>query len=153
MAMTKRSIFYTDGLARAFSIIVCACLVTFIMPRMCSLRHSRLKAWLFRVATNQCYRIFRKFGKEIEFSESRFQARISNPGPDLIREMRMQKILSKLPENQRVVIVLKFYENLTYADIADVLCCPLGTVKSRMHEGISNLRRRLHGMRECAKIF
>jgi RNA polymerase sigma-70 factor (ECF subfamily) len=48
-----------------------------------------------------------------------------------------------LPEAQRVVVVLKFYEEMSYPEIAEVLCIPLGTVKSRMHEGLKRLRRML----------
>jgi RNA polymerase sigma-70 factor (ECF subfamily) len=56
-------------------------------------------------------------------------------------EIKVQKMLNALPEKHRVVILLKFYEDMSYQEIADVLCCPLGTVKSRMHEGIEKLRK------------
>jgi RNA polymerase sigma-70 factor (ECF subfamily) len=39
--------------------------------------------------------------------------------------------------------VLKFYESLSYQEIADVLCIPLGTVKSRMHDGLKRLKQML----------
>jgi len=100
-----------------------------------------LKAWLYRVATNGCYRVFRKKRGEVCFSEEEFKTGMPDHGPDLIREVRVQKILNELPEKQRVVVLLKFYEDMTYQEIADILCCPLGTVKSRMHEGIRKLRR------------
>jgi hypothetical protein len=45
-----------------------------------------------------------------------------------------------LPENHRVVIVMKFFEDMSYQEIGETLCIPLGTVKSRMHEGIKRLR-------------
>lgn len=61
------------------------------------------------------------------------------------REMHVQKMLNQLSENHRVVMVLKFYDDMTYHEIADVLCCPLGTVKSRIHEGIKHLRRLMNG--------
>jgi len=61
------------------------------------------------------------------------------------REMHVQKMLNQLSENHRVVMVLKFYDGMTYQEIADVLCCPLGTVKSRIHEGIKHLRRLMNG--------
>lgn len=109
-----------------------------------------LKAWLFRVATNGCYRVFRKQRKEAAFDETQFLAHVKDHGPLLIKELRIQKVLNRLPEQQRIVIVLKYYEELKYEEIADILCCPLGTVKSRMHEGMKNLRRRFYEMRVCA---
>jgi RNA polymerase sigma-70 factor (ECF subfamily) len=36
---------------------------------------------------------------------------------------------------------MKFYNEMSYQEIADVLCIPLGTVKSRMHEAMKALRR------------
>ncbi len=100
-----------------------------------------LKAWLYRVATNGCYRVFRKKRGEVCLSEEECKAGIPDHGPRLLKEVRVQKMLNELPEKQRVVVLLKFYEDMTYREIADVLCCPLGTVKSRMHEGIKKLRR------------
>jgi RNA polymerase sigma-70 factor (ECF subfamily) len=103
-----------------------------------------LKAWLYRVATNACYTIFRKKKTELKCFEQQLVLAAGNPGPDFIKELRVQRLLTELPEYQRIVVVLKFYERMTYQDIADVLCCPLGTVKSRVHQGL----RKLRGMME-----
>lgn len=99
-----------------------------------------LKAWLYRVATNACYSRFRKMKTELKSFERQLSEAMGNPGPDFVQELRVQRLLNELPEYQRVVVVLKFYERMTYQDIADVLCCPLGTVKSRMHQGLNKLR-------------
>lgn len=99
-----------------------------------------LKAWLYRVATNICYSHFRRKKTETKSFNLQLQDYMSNPGSDFTEELRIQKILSALPDYQRIVVVLKFYERLTYADIAEILCCPVGTVKSRMHNGLKNLR-------------
>jgi RNA polymerase sigma-70 factor (ECF subfamily) len=103
-----------------------------------------LKAWLYRVATNACYTIFRKKKTELKCFEQQLVLAAGNPGPDFIKELRVQRLLTELPDYQRIVVVLKFYERMTYQDIADVLCCPLGTVKSRVHQGL----RKLRGMME-----
>ncbi|MGD8979927.1 MAG: RNA polymerase sigma factor [candidate division WOR-3 bacterium] len=97
-------------------------------------------AWLYRVATNACYSHFRKKKTELKSFERQLTSAMGNPGPDFVRELRVQRLLNELPEYQRIVVVLKFYERMTYQDIADVLCCPLGTVKSRMHHGMCRLR-------------
>jgi len=102
-----------------------------------------LKAWLYRVATNGCYRVFRIKRKEKFFSKDNFVASIRDHSHDLIMEMEVQKMLNSLPEKQRVVVLLKFYEDMSYQEIADVLCCPLGTVKSRIHEGLDRMRKLL----------
>jgi len=56
--------------------------------------------------------------------------------------------VQSLPEPQRVVFVLSQYEGLSYAEIADVLDCPLGTVASRKHQAAETLRRKLHSWRD-----
>lgn len=99
-----------------------------------------VKAWLYRVATNACYKLFRKQRGEACFSEETFQQHVNDPMPDLMKEMKLQKLLNELPENQRIVLVLKFFDGMSYQEIADIMRCPLGTVKSRVHEGIKNLR-------------
>ncbi|KPK72902.1 hypothetical protein AMJ87_03415 [candidate division WOR_3 bacterium SM23_60] len=104
-----------------------------------------LKAWLYRVATNQCYKYLRKRRGDTSFSEEIFMPNTSDTAQRKNREMHVQKMLNQLSENHRVVMVLKFYDGMTYQEIADVLCCPLGTVKSRIHEGIKHLRRLMNG--------
>ena len=48
-----------------------------------------------------------------------------------------------LPDEQRAAIVLKEYHGLTFQEIADLVGCPLSTVKTRLYQGLSVLRRRL----------
>ncbi|MGE3409147.1 MAG: RNA polymerase sigma factor [Pirellulales bacterium] len=53
--------------------------------------------------------------------------------------------VAKLPDGQRQALVLRFSEQLSYEEIAEVLECPLGTVKSRLFHGLASLRERLAG--------
>jgi RNA polymerase sigma-70 factor, ECF subfamily len=49
-------------------------------------------------------------------------------------------VVAELPDGQRQALVLRFSENLSYEEIATVLDCPLGTVKSRIFNGLAALR-------------
>ena len=53
-----------------------------------------------------------------------------------------------LPEPQRAVFILSHYEGLSYAEIADALDCPVGTVASRKHQATETLRRKLFPWRD-----
>ena len=51
--------------------------------------------------------------------------------------------VARLPDGQRQTLVLRFSEHLRYEEIAEILDCPLGTVKSRIHHGLAALRTNL----------
>ena len=55
----------------------------------------------------------------------------------------MWRLLATLPPKQRAVIVLRFYEDLTEAEVARVLDCSIGTVKSNGSRGLARLRQAL----------
>jgi RNA polymerase sigma-70 factor (ECF subfamily) len=57
--------------------------------------------------------------------------------------MVMWAAVRQLPSRQRAVIVLRYYEDLSEAEVARLLGLPLGTVKSLGRRGLSRLRRRL----------
>jgi RNA polymerase sigma-70 factor, ECF subfamily len=57
------------------------------------------------------------------------------------RSQIMQRALDSIPEEQKVIIILKEYEGLKFREIADILELPENTVKSRMYYGLSALRK------------
>ena len=58
--------------------------------------------------------------------------------------------VARLPDAQRQTLVLRFSEGLQYEEIAQVLSVPLGTVKSRIHHGLSRLREQLQADGEAS---
>jgi RNA polymerase sigma-70 factor (ECF subfamily) len=55
----------------------------------------------------------------------------------------VEKAMALLPEEQRTAIILKEYHGLTFQEIADLLDCPLSTVKTRLYQGLTVLRKQL----------
>jgi len=53
------------------------------------------------------------------------------------------RAMAMLPDEQRTAIVLKEYHGLTFQEIAELLDCPLSTVKTRLYQGLTVLRRQL----------
>jgi RNA polymerase sigma-70 factor (sigma-E family) len=64
-----------------------------------------------------------------------------HPAPEAVSvDTRLWRMLAELPRQQRAVVVLRFYEDLTEAAIADVLGCSVGTVKSNSSRALAKLR-------------
>lgn len=51
--------------------------------------------------------------------------------------------LAHLDPDRRAVLVLRFYEDLPYEQIAEIVQCPVGTVRSRIHRGLADLRKEI----------
>jgi RNA polymerase sigma-70 factor (ECF subfamily) len=119
-----------------------------------------LNTWLFRIATNICIDFVRKRRKtqavtaslhredEEEGSEVERDMPDSRFDPQSIllnRELgvRLNQALASLPEKLRTVVLLHDIEGLAYEEIAQIVECPLGTVKSRLFNARMALRQRL----------
>lgn len=69
-----------------------------------------------------------------------------------IEKMDLKRILKEnlkaLPENYRLVIILRYYENLSYNEISELLCKPLGTIKTDLYRAKALLKKKLENIRE-----
>lgn len=103
-----------------------------------------LRTWLFGIAHNLGLMALRR--KRSQSLDEATADRLTAPGPDpvdlaalaLDRE-RLYAALATLPAAQRAVIELTFYHGLTWAEAAQVMDCPAGTVKSRLHYALRAL--------------
>jgi RNA polymerase sigma-70 factor (ECF subfamily) len=110
---------------------------------------AKLSTWLYRVAANLCYKALRR-KKVLGLSEIHLRNAADSFDPSAASELlllqdRVRGALMKLPDNQRVVLTLKFWEEMTYAEIAEILMCPPGTIKSRTHNALKRLKETLGG--------
>ena len=67
---------------------------------------------------------------------------------DRDRSSRIEEMIRQLPSEERVIVLLRFYDHASYQEIAEILKIPLGTVKWKMHETIRKLRPRLEALHD-----
>jgi RNA polymerase sigma-70 factor (ECF subfamily) len=105
------------------------------------------KAWLFRIATNKANDLWRSRGRERVAKEGlRLVTDGSTPWAGHAAEGReieekLIRAVHRLPESQRQVLALRYYSNMKFVDIAQLLGCPLNTALGRVHKAIIKLRQ------------
>jgi len=67
-------------------------------------------------------------------------AAVADAADSVVRRIALARALAQLPVRQRAVLVLRFFEDLTEAQTAEVLGCSVGTVKSQAHDALARLR-------------
>lgn len=116
---------------------------------------AKFSSWLYRIALNLCRDWMRRQRRTptVEMPEGLDLVEMAGEqGPvesieTLVNRREMSRAVEEamrlLPEEQRTAIVLKEYHGLTFQEIADLQGCPLSTVKTRLYQGLSVLRRQL----------
>jgi RNA polymerase sigma-70 factor (ECF subfamily) len=116
---------------------------------------AKFSSWLYRITLNLCRDWIRRQRRTPVVSAPEgvdIVELASAQGPvesieDLVARSQLSKTVAEamrfLPEEQRTAIILKEYHGLTFQEIADLQGCPLSTVKTRLYQGLSVLRRQL----------
>jgi len=107
--------------------------------------------WALRIAHNLCVDYFRKVKRTPAIKTSDDQdifevINVSQEAPDqkLMRgesHDKVRRMLDLLPEEQREIIVLRHYANLSFKEIAEITNCSINTALGRMRYGLSSLRK------------
>jgi RNA polymerase sigma-70 factor, ECF subfamily len=102
--------------------------------------------WLYRVTFNYCLNHRRKkrpLTLELENVPATLKSEF--PSAQMAEEEVLQQAIGKLTDKQRVVVILRYFWDLPYAEIAQILDVPLGTVKSRIDLALKTLRKVIEG--------
>jgi len=111
----------------------------------------RFPSWIYRIANNLCLDELKRAGRrrstplngeETLIADSASRTPVGQLENRELGEI-IQDALILLPDEQRIVIVLKEYEGMKFREIADILEEPENTVKSRMYYGLKTLRNTL----------
>ena len=108
------------------------------------------RAWLFAIAANQCRSSFRR--RRLENISIHGETTVDPQAPGKMpveaaiaveQSQLVGEAVALLPDRQRAVVTLRVWNEMTYAEIADVLGCGESTVRSHMHHGLAALRSHL----------
>jgi RNA polymerase sigma-70 factor (ECF subfamily) len=107
-----------------------------------------IQSWLYRVATNVAMDGFRKRSRQCRVlaPEQRPGDEASDPAEAVAQSERIEAVrhaVASLPDRQRTVLVLSYYQKQSYREIAALLDCSLGTVKTHMSRALATLAQRL----------
>jgi RNA polymerase sigma-70 factor (ECF subfamily) len=115
-------------------------------------------SWMHRICANLAYSHWRRrraspFPGRVDPSILAEVPASSLDSPERLRTRQafrqdVRAAVQQLPENHRMVFLLKLDQNLTYEEIAAVLGCPAGTAKSRFHHAVRKLRHTLRDWSE-----
>jgi len=114
---------------------------------------SSFESWLYRMVVNSCldyHRRRRRFLPLMDDALDVFRSSKEGALSEMLREEqaeRVQMVVAQLPEDQRIVVVLRYTEGRSYEEIADLLGCRRGTVASRLNRAHKALERRLSHLR------
>jgi RNA polymerase sigma factor (sigma-70 family) len=109
---------------------------------------SGLFTWIYRIATNESLQFLRKrkntvsLGEDVGDSLEHSLGTLDSLGGDEI-EMKLQKAILQLPDKQRLVFHLKYYEELSYEEMAEVTETSVGALKASYHHATTKIEEYL----------
>ena len=125
-------------------------------------RGSRFESWLFRIATNVALDGLRRqkrlpvvsLGQKFDCNDGNCGGlsgvavadNQGNPSREAIKAEQAEKVRQAvwmLPARQRATLALAYYQQLSYREVAEVLGCSVGTVKTQMYRALKTLARKL----------
>jgi len=116
---------------------------------------AKFSSWIYRIALNLCRDWIRRkrrtpvsqLPEDVDLSELAAERGPSESVEDLVARRELSAVVEEamalLPEEQRTAVILKEYHGMTFQEIADLQGCPLSTVKTRLYQGLSVLRKHM----------
>jgi RNA polymerase sigma-70 factor (ECF subfamily) len=111
-------------------------------------RELKQRAWLHRIAVNVFRNRVRGVKPRLVELNGREPDRGIGPEEDVVRRAEMDELAARvacLPARFREAVVLRHVQDLSYAEVAEALGQPVGTVKANVHRGLKILRGENHG--------
>lgn len=118
--------------------------------------NSKFSTWVYRVATNTCLDELKKIRRRNAYSldaeidtgdsEVAVQVRDESSSPDIAAEQKelsatVGKAIKRLSPDHSAVVILRDIQGMSYEEVAKILNCSVGTVKSRLNRGRAQLKK------------
>ncbi|GAA4269542.1 RNA polymerase sigma factor [Hyunsoonleella aestuarii] len=106
---------------------------------------SKLYSWMYRIATNESITFINKKAKRLQITNEEVQElAINNLTSDVFFEgdviqLKLQKAIATLPEKQQLVFNMKYFEDLKYKDMSDILDTSEGALKASYHIAVKKI--------------
>lgn len=102
-------------------------------------------SWLYRVAINHCMDEFRKKRHPIKQSEIDEETVVNDNHPEVIflkkeKGRQLERLIETLPEDERLIILLRYMNELSYDEISELMDIPLSTVRNKLHRAKRKMR-------------
>ena len=106
---------------------------------------AQLYTWLYRIATNECLtflnkkkrRFFLPFGDVEAELNTKLDTASDLDGDEI--QMKLQKALLKLPDKQRLVFNMKYYDDMKYEEISEITDTSIGALKASYHHAVKKI--------------
>ncbi len=110
---------------------------------------SKLYSWMYRIATNEALSFLKAKSKKLGVSNDELQERLANnlqadvyfEGDEI--QLKLQKAIALLPEKQKLVFNMKYFEELKYKEISEILGTSEGSLKTSYHLAVKKIEARL----------
>ena len=106
---------------------------------------SKLFSWMYRIATNESITFINKRAKSqnVDISEMQYklaeslEADVYYDGDEM--QLKLQKAVAQLPQKQQLVFNMKYFDDMKYQDISDVLETSVGALKASYHHAVKKI--------------
>ena len=111
-------------------------------------KEGAFKSWLYRVAINHCIDELRKKQYSIKNETLQDDQLVETNHPEVIylkkeRERQLEDLISELPEMERMILLLRYNNELRYEEIAQLLKIPLSDVRNKLHRAKKKMREQV----------
>lgn len=105
------------------------------------------KAWLIKIAINSSMDLLKKNGKivslEINLKNVSYgtESKLNEIEKRVLEQITVEHLLHELSEEEKTIIILRFFQDLNLQSISDITCLPVSTVKSLLYRALKKLKK------------